>query len=335
VQKGKEYKIKNVRVVNMDKPLVTIVLAVYKPVICWFELLLKSLNNQDYNNKELIIYNDNPAEPLNKEFILKYINFPFKIIEGKKNVGSNKAFEKLTNIAQGDYIAYCDQDDIWEDNKISLEIEKITMENAEMVCSDLSVIDAQGKQIHKSFKEVSKRHIYYSGSDVYKILFIRNFVVGCTLVIRSDTAKQAIPFSQWFYHDHWLALFSSMKGKVCVVDKPLIRYRIHGGNQTGVFIGIETKNDYFEKRIDIFYKRTIGLKNRIKENNEIVNYYNDVLCWAEARFEYYKKFSIKNAVKIIKYRKFGTSVSIFELMLPFIPKIVFNYILIKIKEGKM
>lgn len=40
------------------------------------------------------------------------------MIQNKKNIGSNKTFELLTSIADGDYIAYCDQDDIWEQPSI-------------------------------------------------------------------------------------------------------------------------------------------------------------------------------------------------------------------------
>jgi glycosyltransferase involved in cell wall biosynthesis len=34
------------------------------------------------------------------------------------NLGYTKAFEKLISFSTGDYIAFCDQDDIWHEDKI-------------------------------------------------------------------------------------------------------------------------------------------------------------------------------------------------------------------------
>lgn len=41
--------------------------------------------------------------------------------------GSNKAFERLTQIAYRDFFAYCDQGDIWESNKIVLSSDSILL----------------------------------------------------------------------------------------------------------------------------------------------------------------------------------------------------------------
>ena len=119
---------------NKVSPLVSILLAAYKPNYDWFKEQLISLNNQTYDNIELIIYDDCPDEPISEEFVSKYItNFNYKIIRGKINKGSNKAFEELTKIAEGIYFAYCDQDDIWEADKIELLINKIEKDKSVLV----------------------------------------------------------------------------------------------------------------------------------------------------------------------------------------------------------
>ena len=108
-----ELEIKN----NMEneKPLVSILLAVYNPNYEWFKEQLSSLNNQNYNNLELIVYDDCPDNPVDERFIKNCIsNFSYHIIRGKQNKGSNFAFEELTKYGKGEYFAYCDQDDIWE-----------------------------------------------------------------------------------------------------------------------------------------------------------------------------------------------------------------------------
>ena len=69
------------------KPLVSILLAAYKPNEKWFKEQLQSLNAQTYDNKELIIYNDCPDCPLDEQLIKTTITFPYRIFNGKKNLG--------------------------------------------------------------------------------------------------------------------------------------------------------------------------------------------------------------------------------------------------------
>ncbi|WP_159117186.1 glycosyltransferase, partial [Clostridium neonatale] len=99
---------------QIDKPLVSILLAVYKPNEKWLIEQIVSLNEQSYNNLDLLVYDDCPEESVNEELLKKYItNFEYKLIRGTINKGSNIAFEELTKIGDGEYFAYCDQDDIW------------------------------------------------------------------------------------------------------------------------------------------------------------------------------------------------------------------------------
>ena len=102
-------------------------MSIYKPQKSWLIEQLDSLNSQSYKNLELIVYNDCPEDEFNyDEFFEKHItNFNFRIINGNVNLGSTLAFEKLTTIADGDYFAYCDQDDIWLPEKIEILVNKI------------------------------------------------------------------------------------------------------------------------------------------------------------------------------------------------------------------
>ena len=82
--------------------------------------------NKLYENIELLVYDDCPDYPINEDIIKKYITkFSYTLIRGIKNKGSNKAFEELTKQGNGELFAYCDQDDIWEVNKIDFNGRKI------------------------------------------------------------------------------------------------------------------------------------------------------------------------------------------------------------------
>ena len=231
---------------QIDKPLVSILLAVYKPNEKWLIEQLVSLNEQSYNNLELLVYDDCPEHPVNEELFNSNItNFSFKIIRRLENKGSNIAFEELTRVGNGEYFAYCDQDDIWEKDKISLMMEKFDEEYVTLVCSDLSIIDENSKKTHESIRDIRKRIIYKSGYGLAKDLLISNFVTGCAMIVRKDIAIKAIPFLDELVHDQWIAIIAALNGKIEFIDKQLIRYRQHSNNQTGILKDVYDKKSYY------------------------------------------------------------------------------------------
>ncbi|WP_035302627.1 glycosyltransferase [Clostridium sp. DL-VIII] len=301
-------------------PLISILLAVYNPNYSWFKEQLISLNNQGYNNLELLIYDDCPENPTNEQVIEKCITrFPYKIIRGKVNVGSNKAFEELTRIGKGEYFAYCDQDDIWEGNKIQILVYKIIKENSVLAYSDMSVIDSNGAVTAKSLIEVKPRIEYVEGENLFSKFFFKNCVSGCCMLISSEIAKKSIPFSKVTIHDQWLCIIGSFYGKISFVNKTLVKYRIHGNNQTGSFKGIYNKKDYYKLRVNI-------LKERVNE----VKKYVDGKALRRVESFCYARIN-KKIFEIFKYKYLNEKEAYFEILIKYMPNWLFKVILKKLK----
>lgn len=316
-----------------DRPVVSILLAVYKPKESWFIEQLISLNEQTYENIELLVYDDCPDCPVDEDIIKNYITkFPYKLIRGTRNEGSNRAFEELTRIAEGEFFAYCDQDDIWENDKISLMIEKIEKKDVTLVCSDLSIIDENGNKTANSITDIRKRIVYKSGYNLAKDLLMTNFVTGCAMVVRKDTAKKAIPFEETLIHDQWIAIIAAINGKIEFINKPLVKYRQHSFNQTGILKDIYDKKTYYDKRIDDFIYRYKSLQERFP-NDELEECISDSLIWLEARKNYFFKPSLNYLKTMIRYRKFHRISILIECFLPFIPDNIFKYIIKLTQKG--
>ncbi len=309
-------------------PLVTIVMAVYHPREDWLSEQLISLNRQTYPNLELVICDDGPDCPVDPELFQGHITkFSWRLVSNEINMGSNKTFERLTAMASGKYIAYCDQDDIWEENKIELLVKRLEETGAELCCSDLSIIDENGKFIADSITKVRKRHVFREGANLASKLIVNNFVTGCAMVMKTDTAKAAIPFEEYMVHDHWLALFSALKGEIAFLPTSTVKYRQHGANQTSMLAGVNTKEDYYRLRIELLYKRICSLQNRIGDDKEFNGTIKHVSSWVTARQKYFNHPNIENAKEIWKYREFGKAPSLFEISIPFIPKALFSRVI--------
>ena len=107
-----------------DKPCIAILMAVYDPNPVWFRQQLESLNRQSYPNLRLYVRDDcSPKTPFSEiqAAVSECVTaFPAVVRRNEVNLGSNRTFEALTAEAEGDRFAYCDQDDIWLPEKLSI-----------------------------------------------------------------------------------------------------------------------------------------------------------------------------------------------------------------------
>lgn len=318
-----------------DKPLVSIVMAVYKPNKTWLCEQLESLNRQSYPNIELLVCDDCPDFPTEEKIFSKQITeFPFKFIRNEKNIGSNKTFEKLTALASGKYISYCDQDDIWDPDKVEKMTEVLENTGSPLVCSDLRIIDGSGNKIADSITKIRKRHIFREGNGLAPKLLVSNFVTGCAMMIRSETAKSAIPFAESLVHDQWLAINAALKGKIEVIHTPLISYRQHDSNQTAALKGIIDKSSYYNERLTKYKDRLREYKNRLYFT-DMKNVIDELSAFYEARIRYSQKARLKDLKIMLKYKYYARDSVLIESVMKFIPDRVFKIIISLAKKGKI
>lgn len=318
---------------EIDKPLISILMAVYEPKIEWLREQLLSLNAQTYPHLQLYV-RDDCSSAVSFEEIQSCVQdcisaFPVIISRNEKNLGSNKTFERLTTEAVGEYFAYCDQDDVWLPEKLERLQTILSSEKAVLACSDVFVIGREGQVQAKSITQVRPHHRFLSGDALTDSLIYRNFVIGCTMLMDASVAKQACPFPETMVHDHFLAFYASTKGKVISDPEPLICYRIHGGNQTGILAKISTKQDYYEKYILLFCERINELSSRFQ-----ITELNRAQKWAQARKKNYKR-ERGGIWGLIKYRQVNLKTSCFEIVALRIPNIFFTFLVKLIQKGKI
>ncbi len=309
-----------------DKPLISILMAVYEPRMDWLREQLLSLEAQTYPNLKLYIRDDcSPKVPFEeiRSCVQECIHsFPYELKRNEKNLGSNGTFELLTQEADGEYFAYCDQDDVWLPEKLEVLEKAITENEVQLVCSDMYIIDGQGRQTADSITKVRRNHVFRSGKGLAGKLLFRNFVTGCTMLVQSQMAKAAVPFCPYMVHDHYLALWCAAHGSILSLKRPLINYRIHGGNQTEVMAGVHDKESYRKVRIDLVVNKLEWLKKNFPAAEELSGEIDRGLVWTKARQSRFQGDTA--AVKTIwKYREFGPLTALFELVAAVLPERLF------------
>lgn len=202
---------------------------------------LDSIFSQDQLPQELVICDDGSTDStlsIIRQFIGKS-PVRIRLVENALSLGVAKNFSQCMALCENDYIALCDQDDIWKKDRLSeqvrllLDAEKsLGVVKPLLVYSDLELIDGSGMSMGTTFfKHSNLRPV---GFDAYRTFAVLNIAPGCGMMINRSLADLALPISDnAVMHDWWLALIASVAGEVIFSDTVGVEYRQHSGNLRG------------------------------------------------------------------------------------------------------
>lgn len=209
---------------------------------------IESLISQTYRPIEILICDDvsmDTTVEILRSYQQKY-SF-IKIHQNSERLGFVKNFENLIRMCNTPYIALCDQDDIWEPDKLELQmqsmhnLEEAFPDSACLVHSDLSMIDDASKQLGPSY--FGFQHYCLSESKDLGHMLGPCGVMGNTVVMNRKLAHTALPFPDKLeVHDYWIGLIAELFGHRQTLNEQLVRYRLHENNASNR-IGILAKGD--------------------------------------------------------------------------------------------
>jgi len=220
---------------EVEDELVSVVMATFNGEK-YIREQLDSILNQDYRNLEVIVVDD--ASTDSTVSILEEYSQRDKRVSytcSEKNAGTSASFELALGSAKGDFIAFSDQDDIFDMRKISVMVAALKANpSRDMVVSDLALIDAEGNIIADSMWQHQQLRV--KEGKPFKQLLYMNFVTGCAMMIRRRLLKIALPLPVGcMVHDWWFAVVSCSErgGGLVLVKDALTLYRQHGANSIG------------------------------------------------------------------------------------------------------
>ena len=321
-----------------DLPLISVLMALYEPRLDWLAEQLSSLRDQTWPNLRVYMVDDGSAVVPERE-IRRCAeeclgDVPWTLGHTEENRGSNAVFAALTAAAEGEYFAYCDQDDVWLPEKLSVLYDTMKRQNAVLVCSDQSVIDADGRLVADSITRVRRNHLFRTGDDLWRTLWYSNFASGSAMLVRADAARSALPLNPYMYYDHYIALCASERGRIVSVPAALVRHREHGGNQSSLLRGVEDKESYYRIRVHDKLASVDWLCRCHQGPPELTETLKTARRWLEARSRY-AKGDRSRAREIWRYRSFAPRPAALELAMPFLPERAFRGVVALARKNKL
>lgn len=235
---------------------------------------LNSILNQSMDDFEVVICDDSSSDNT-MDILQDYANNDsrIKVYQNETNLGFKKNFERILSLCKGEFIAFCDQDDIWEPNHLEILYKNIG-EN-DCIGANSLIIDEKGVSQNKTLLEYWPIHVMPKNEkELFQHELYSNVIQGTASLIRASLIKQALPIPEDIkYHDYWFALVAGLNEKCKYIDDIVLKYRRHSNNASGYqkfTIWKAIKNlDRFSKDRKGFYQDSINLLNNLARQEKI------------------------------------------------------------------
>lgn len=273
----------------------------------YIESLVDSLCLQTQKIDEVIICDDCSTDDTIR-FLKKYIEehqlANWHILENEKNKGWKKNFRDGIFTAHSDLIFPCDQDDVWEQNKIE-KMSSIFEQNSQvqLLSSDYTPLYEEGGAKVDNFECQSEIPIFVKDNEQFSV----HIRPGCVMAVRKEFIEKVADIWQDNYaHDAFLWTTATLVKGNYLLRIPLIRYRRHSNNaSTGAHRTISNQILLMDmgERIVSWY-RTNYQDISIQKRQMLEEY----MQWAELRKKLLLEKKVLNFFKLMRYHKYFRSI---------------------------
>jgi len=198
--------------------LVSVIMPTYNSSLNLHESI-DSILRQTYTNFELVITDDCSSDS-SVQIINTFIKSDprVKLFSLKKNKGAGYARNNSIKNSKGNYIAFCDSDDLWDIDKLEKQVNFMKKNNLKFSCS--------------SYRTIKQNGVFYNNVYVNEYLtkksMLQSCKVGCLTAIydAKKLGKLYMPNIR-SRQDYalWIQIFNKINETKCITE-PLASYRL-------------------------------------------------------------------------------------------------------------
>lgn len=246
-------------------PKVTVLLATFNGVRFLEEQLTSLIDQRDVNIEVLV--NDDGSTDGTLEILETWRAKGLIVsISHSKGLGPTRAFlTLLKSCDQKEFVAFCDQDDVWVVDKLSIQVNSLSQSTPMMSTCLRRYIDETGNVIGKS-KDLRK-------PPSFRNSVFENIAPGNTVLLNNPAIKVINSFDNLpiNHYDSWIYLLMATFGKVFFISSYLVNYRLHSSN----YVGLRKKSinrlrealkNYLNQQTFLFEKKSEFLTQDQKEH---------------------------------------------------------------------
>jgi len=293
--------------------MVSVLMPVYNAEL-YLREAIESVLNQTYTDFEFIIINDGSTDN-SESIILSYSDNRIKYIKNETNLKLIATLNKGIKLAQGDFLARMDADDICAIERLEKQVSFLKNNNDYVaVGSCYDKIDLLGDKIESVKLPLVSEEVFYS-------LHFFNPICHPSVLMRNSILKEYnLNFDENYIHaedyEFWTRLIQY--GKIRNLPDTLLKYRVHETQVSNVYneeqflIDKKVKQNLFLKYFNIkvedsilnlFYKKELAIEEAVSLNKfylQLIERNNQLKLFDKKWFlEKFNK-SIRNSILSLK-----------------------------------
>ncbi|QJT07950.1 glycosyltransferase family 2 protein [Oceanidesulfovibrio marinus] len=188
---------------------------------------LDSVLNQTFTDWEAFVVDDGSTDNT-ADVVSRYLDDPRVRYVYQQNAGQASAKNTGIREAKGEFVAFLDADDIWQSEKLAMQLPLFSNPNVGVVYSKRRILDTNG--VIRTFY-----HPPLHRGNVLDHMFIDNFVCFSSSIARRSILNDARGFDEsldmGIDYDLWIRL--AARYEFDFVDAPLVTYRVgHTGQMS-------------------------------------------------------------------------------------------------------
>lgn len=267
--------------------MVSVIIAVFNGEK-YIKEAIESVLNQTYKDIELIVVDDGSTDNT-KGIITSYLKVKYVYQENK---GEGAARNLGTGLAEGEYVAFLDADDLCKVDKIEKQV-RILQSNPEIdvVYCDLEVVDENLKYINT----LKSEGIYSKREDLLSMMLYRQVVQGpiCMMIRKKCSDEVKWEENYTYIVDYIYTINLAKKFNFKYLEDPLYVYRRHNDNLSNSHEKTLVEERQFLKSIGV---------NEIEKiiNNSTSDEYSRKLLFAKILIKMLKYKEAQNIFEEIK-----------------------------------
>lgn len=201
---------------------------------------LQSLANQTLLPYELVVTDDGSTDNTLAivEQFAKHAPFAVHVSPNPQRLNFANNFMRAASLCTGDWIAFCDQDDVWHEDKLKLVARAARRPGTSMVVHQIRPVDTELRPVPGRAADCHVRR----GDRPERLPPFGYFAGLCTafdaallpLMLMRPRFPDAHDHAYEAAHDKWVCTIADTVGAVRLIRQSLILYRQHGANTCGV-----------------------------------------------------------------------------------------------------
>ena len=222
---------------------------------------LESLARQTQLPAELVVYDDCSTDGTVQviEEFARTSPFEVRLHRNVKRMGFATTALSAAAQCNAPFVAFCDQDDVWLENKLAVCSEALAQIDTLLVMHSSVVVDESLNPTGRVYPSLPRRRWQRLAGDPWQPVRGMSMAFSAEL-LRIEWHRR--PRSHYLvgeaiHHDEWIYDLARVLGEIVWIDQPLALYRQHDSNVTGAAVSplrgrtesvLATGGEYYENR---------------------------------------------------------------------------------------